>query len=214
MAPTASAPAWPRTPAPASARRARPTWVGPSVTPVEPGGEGSRAVYAAGRARGTGERRPSASPWRSASRSTVARSHVAIPNHGERSPAIPGVGPVPVTTARALLDGRVGDRDDPRRGRRDRRVEPEADDPDEAAPRAQDRYPTCGVKSSANDQYLEIDHVIPIEDHGPTELTNLWRICTHHHTLQESRKLESYRPTGRPGPRPTRRPRPAMSRYL
>jgi 5-methylcytosine-specific restriction endonuclease McrA len=46
------------------------------------------------------------------------------------------------------------------------------------------RYPTCGVKACANDQFLEIDHIVPIEQHGPTELTNLWRICTHHHALK------------------------------
>jgi hypothetical protein len=46
------------------------------------------------------------------------------------------------------------------------------------------RYPTSGVKGCANDQFLEIDHVIPIEDHGPTELSNLWHICSHHHALK------------------------------
>jgi hypothetical protein len=39
---------------------------------------------------------------------------------------------------------------------------------------------TCGVQSCANDQFLQIDHIVPLEDHGRTELDNLWRICTHH----------------------------------
>jgi 5-methylcytosine-specific restriction endonuclease McrA len=46
------------------------------------------------------------------------------------------------------------------------------------------RYPTCGVKACANDQFLEIDHIVAVEDHGRTEFTNLWRICTHHHALK------------------------------
>jgi hypothetical protein len=46
------------------------------------------------------------------------------------------------------------------------------------------RYPVCGVKGCANDQFLEIDHIVPIEDHGPTEIANLWRLCSHHHALK------------------------------
>jgi 5-methylcytosine-specific restriction endonuclease McrA len=46
------------------------------------------------------------------------------------------------------------------------------------------RYPTCGVPVCANDQFLEIDHVVPIEDHGATEIANLWRLCSHHHALK------------------------------
>jgi hypothetical protein len=35
------------------------------------------------------------------------------------------------------------------------------------------RYPTCGVPGCANDQFLEIDHVVSIEDHGATEIAEL-----------------------------------------
>jgi hypothetical protein len=42
------------------------------------------------------------------------------------------------------------------------------------------RYPTCGVRSCANDQSLEIDRIVPLEDHGRTEVGNLWRLCSHH----------------------------------
>ena len=45
-------------------------------------------------------------------------------------------------------------------------------------------YLTCGVKSCANDEFLEIDHVVPIGDGGRTELENTWRICPHHHRLK------------------------------
>jgi 5-methylcytosine-specific restriction endonuclease McrA len=46
------------------------------------------------------------------------------------------------------------------------------------------RYPTCGVTSCANDRGLEIDHVIPVEEGGPTSLDNTWRLCRHHHMLK------------------------------
>jgi 5-methylcytosine-specific restriction endonuclease McrA len=49
------------------------------------------------------------------------------------------------------------------------------------------RYPTCGVQTCANDQFLQIDHVVAVEDYGPTELANLWRICSHHHALKTYR---------------------------
>ena len=46
------------------------------------------------------------------------------------------------------------------------------------------RYPTCGVRACANDQFLEIDHVVPVADRGRTEIGNLWRLCSHHHRLK------------------------------
>lgn len=45
-------------------------------------------------------------------------------------------------------------------------------------------YPTCGVSGCANDQFVEIDHIVPLEEHGRTELANLWRLCSHHHRLK------------------------------
>ena len=45
-------------------------------------------------------------------------------------------------------------------------------------------YPTCGVKTCANDLFLEIDHVVPLADGGRTEACNLWRLCPHHHHLK------------------------------
>ena len=46
------------------------------------------------------------------------------------------------------------------------------------------RYPVCGVNGCANDQFLQIDHVVPIAERGRTELDNLWRLCSHHHNLK------------------------------
>jgi 5-methylcytosine-specific restriction endonuclease McrA len=46
------------------------------------------------------------------------------------------------------------------------------------------KYPTCPVQSCANDQFLEIDHIVPLAEGGRTELSNLWRPCSHHHHLK------------------------------
>jgi 5-methylcytosine-specific restriction endonuclease McrA len=45
-------------------------------------------------------------------------------------------------------------------------------------------YPRCGHAGCTADQHLQIDHIIPIEDQGPTSKENLWRLCTHHHKLK------------------------------
>jgi hypothetical protein len=112
--------------------------------------------------------------------SALSRGHT---EPGERC-EIERVGPVPVTTARALLDDAsvaviVRDGDDITAV-----SSPNRTIPTKLRRALEARYPTCGVKACANDQFLEIDHIVAVEDHGPTELANLWRICTHHHALK------------------------------
>ena len=102
---------------------------------------------------------------------------------GERC-EITGVGPAPVTTARALLDDArvsvlVRDGDDITTVSTPTRTIPA-----KLRRALEARYPTCGVKACANDQFLQIDHVLAVEDHGRTELANTWRICPHHHKLK------------------------------
>jgi 5-methylcytosine-specific restriction endonuclease McrA len=102
---------------------------------------------------------------------------------GERC-EINRVGPVPVTTARALLDDAsvavmVRDCDDVTAVSSPKRTIPIKLRRDLEA-----RYPECCVKGCANDQFLEIDHIVPLEDHGRTEIENLWRLCSHHHRLK------------------------------
>jgi HNH endonuclease len=41
--------------------------------------------------------------------------------------------------------------------------------------------PGCGAKTR-----LEIDHVVPVADHGPTTLDNLALLCHHHHFLKSN----------------------------
>jgi 5-methylcytosine-specific restriction endonuclease McrA len=45
-------------------------------------------------------------------------------------------------------------------------------------------YPRCGHLGCGSRERLQIDHVIPIEDGGPTEKANLWRLCVYHHKLK------------------------------
>jgi Domain of unknown function (DUF222)/HNH endonuclease len=110
----------------------------------------------------------------------LARGHT---EPGERC-EIDRIGPVPVTTARALLDDAsvavlVRDGDDISAV-----SSPKRTIPIKLRRALEARYPTCGVKSCANDQFLEIDHIVPIAEGGRTEITNAWRICTHHHHLK------------------------------
>jgi 5-methylcytosine-specific restriction endonuclease McrA len=42
----------------------------------------------------------------------------------------------------------------------------------------------CPVRGCANDQFLEIDHIVPLAEGGRTELANLWRPCSHHYDLK------------------------------
>jgi 5-methylcytosine-specific restriction endonuclease McrA len=110
----------------------------------------------------------------------LARGHTEA---GERCD-ITGVGPVPVSTARALLDDAsvsvlVRDGDDITAVSKSTRTIPAR-----LRRAVEARHPTCGVKTCANDRFLEIDHVVAVEDHGRTEDANLWRICPHHHKLK------------------------------
>jgi hypothetical protein len=110
----------------------------------------------------------------------LSRGHTQA---GERCEIV-GVGPVPVTTARALLDDAsvavmVRDGDDITAVSSPKRTIPV-----KLRRAVEARSPTCGVQSCANDRFLEIDHVVPLEDHGRTELGNLWRLCSHHHRLK------------------------------
>ena len=122
----------------------------------------------------------------------LARGHTTT---GERC-EIDRIGPVPVTTARALLDDAsvavmVRDGDDITAVSSPKRTIPA-----KLRRALEARYPTCGVESCANDQFLEVDHVIPIEEHGETNILNTWRICSHHHDLKT---YGDWRVVGEPG---------------
>lgn len=124
----------------------------------------------------------------------LARGHA---QSGEKCD-IGGVGLAPVTTARALLDDaavtvmtRTGD-DVTAVSRPTRTI------PVKLRRALESTYPTCAVSTCANDEFLEIDHVVPLEQHGRTELANLWRLCSHHHRLKT---YAGWRVVGRNGTR-------------
>jgi len=124
--------------------------------------------------------------------SALARGHT---EPGERC-EIDRVGPAPVTTARAMLDDAsvavlVRDGDDITAVTSPKRVIPT-----KLRRALEARYPTCGVKSCANDQFLQIDHVVPLEAGGETNVHNTWRICSHHHFLKT---YEGWKVVGEPG---------------
>src|SRR5205085_1295839 len=116
---------------------------------------------------------------------------------GERC-EIAGVGPVPVATAPAVLDDAAvavltRDGDDITAVSSLKRTIPT-----KLRRALEALYPACAVSTCGNDQFLEIDHVVPLEEHGRTELENLWRLCSHHHRLKT---YEGWKVVGRNGSR-------------
>jgi hypothetical protein len=110
----------------------------------------------------------------------LARGHT---ENGERC-EIDRIGPVPVSTARMLLDDAsvavlVRDGDDVTAVSSPKRTIPV-----KLRRALEAKYPTCGVQSCAKDEFLEVDHVVPVAEGGRTELANAWRICPHHHHLK------------------------------
>src|SRR5204863_7332063 len=111
-----------------------------------------------------------------ADRAAIARGYVEA---GERCELV-GIGPIPVTMARAMLD--------------DARITVFARDgteivkvssPTRTIPAKLRRwleraYPRCGVARCGVDQRLQIDHIIAVDNHGPTSQDNLWRLRLSH----------------------------------
>jgi hypothetical protein len=60
----------------------------------------------------------------------------------------------------------------------------------------QERDPTCVVPGCGERQHLEIDHIIPFANGGPTRLNNLARLCRWHH---HQKTHDGYRLKGGPG---------------
>jgi hypothetical protein len=124
---------------------------------------------------------------------TAARRTYALP--GERC-EIDGVGPIPVTTALGLLNDAsmtlmLREGNDITTVTKATRLIPRA-----LRRWLEQQYPKCGHKACDNDLFLEIDHVIPVEAHGPTAKHNLWRVCPYCHKLKH---LFGWKVIGEPG---------------
>ncbi len=114
------------------------------------------------------------------------------------------VGPVPVTTVRRFItDGIV------------KAVAEEGADvravahlgrtiPARVRTALESRDRVCAVPSCEVSTGLEIDHIIPLSEGGPTKLDNLVRLCRYHHAQKTHR---GWRLEGRPGAWAWRHPR-------
>jgi hypothetical protein len=112
---------------------------------------------------------------------------------------IPGVGPIPVATARALAEDAwicalVTDGADIKAvSSSKRRI------PARLRRAVEERDQTCAVPECDVRHPLQIDHTTPVHEKGPTQLDNLDRLCHWHHYLKTHR---GYRLNGpREGPR-------------
>lgn len=111
---------------------------------------------------------------------------------------IAGVGPVPVATARALASDAylkilVSDGTDIKAVSHPGRTIPARLRTAVIA-----RAPKCEVVGCEVRHHLQIDHIVPREEHGPTRLDNLQRLCPHHHYLKTHK---GYTIGGEPGAR-------------
>jgi 5-methylcytosine-specific restriction endonuclease McrA len=102
---------------------------------------------------------------------------------GERCELV-GIGPIPVTLARGLLnDARITVLT--REGSEITRISSPKRGIPVALRRWLDRaYPSCGITECGQTNRLQIDHIIPVEQHGPTSRDNTWKLCPHHHDLK------------------------------
>ncbi|MGH2727170.1 MAG: HNH endonuclease signature motif containing protein [Actinomycetota bacterium] len=58
------------------------------------------------------------------------------------------------------------------------------------------RDQTCAVPDCDVSESLEIDHIVPLAEDGPTRLENLVRLCRYHHAMKTFR---GWRLSGGPG---------------
>ncbi len=111
---------------------------------------------------------------------------------------IVGVGPIPVATAKAMMSDcilgvLVTDGTDVRTVAHVGRTIPA-----KIRTALSARSSTCEVPGCDTGKGLEIDHITPFADGGPTTLDNLQLLCGHHH---RQKTHDGYQLTGPPGHR-------------
>ncbi len=110
---------------------------------------------------------------------------------------IPGVGPIPVDVARRLaadsvLSVLVTDGVDVTAVAHHGRTIPAA-----VRRALVERDPVCVVPGCEVAEHLEVDHLVPFAEGGPTELANLARLCHWHHYLKTHQGFHLERDEGR-----------------
>ena len=109
---------------------------------------------------------------------------------------VPGVGPIPVATARALCSDAIlkaiitKGADVKAVAHLGRTI------PARLRTALEARDPECVVPGCHNRRRLEIDHVKPMSEGGSTSLDNLVRMCRPHHHMKT---VLDFRLEGRPG---------------
>jgi 5-methylcytosine-specific restriction endonuclease McrA len=112
---------------------------------------------------------------------------------GERCD-LDGVGPVPVTLARAMLqDAKVTVLRHDQHGDITHVSSPTRTTPARLRRWVEEAFPTCGRSGCHSRFRLEIDHVTPLAEGGATVKANLWRLCGHDHHLKTYRGWEVVR---------------------
>lgn len=124
--------------------------------------------------------------------SALVRGTVA----GGETCEIAGVGPVPVATAKAMMNDAflatiVTDGVDVQAVAHLGRTIPA-----HVRTALMERDPRCVVPGCTVTEHLEIDHLVPFAEGGPTALANLARLCSFHH---DQKTYSGYRLVGAPG---------------
>jgi hypothetical protein len=125
-----------------------------------------------------------------ASATIVVRVDKAAFDRGRSEPGevceIPGVGPIPVSVARKLSQdviykALITDGTDVRSiSHLGRSI------PARLRTAVEEAYPECAGEGCHADRHLEIDHIVPVSDGGPTAFDNLQRLCHWHHDEKHS----------------------------
>lgn len=102
---------------------------------------------------------------------------------------IAGVGPIPVAVAQRLADDcflkvLLTDGEDVRTVAHAGRVIPAR-----LRTAVEEQYPECCLEGCDVTHHLEIDHNVPVSEGGLTELSNLQRLCPHHHDHKHAHRL-------------------------
>ncbi|MGI8426354.1 MAG: DUF222 domain-containing protein, partial [Actinomycetota bacterium] len=109
---------------------------------------------------------------------------------------IPGIGPIPVATARSMVNDAflavlVTDGTDIQAVAHMGRLIPAR-----LRTALDARDPVCVVPGCGERKRLDIDHIVPVEEGGPTCLSNCAKLCRWHHYLKTH---QGHQLSGKPG---------------